>query len=724
MNKLIFLSYYFASYHCVSKYIFFSPCQNNIFATHDVRSNQSDRMINVYQPSFYLNDIVRINTNFMTGTTQKVLYLNYPFTFSNNQPQNAMKNTNTAGIIILRDQPSGMTTANFATQTSIQPIAYFTLQQIPIGWELFSPSDYYNTAKIPTQLSFYSNNIYIGKIVGPQERIHNISKHNQDYTDHGNFVTNYYNNLMNFYVLNIPEYKSCSQKEVTECDNHDNISERINIDTHAETRKVPFSLKDVIKSGGSGNIVLGSNSGTFQESRFISFNTIIGMKSGNELTGSCNTFIGSFNGSRNEISTVILNQDYYSSNSQSNYNNGVGFANFNLTISDTTYATGRLIGLKQNNVFGNFNFYSMNNAFRNIVLGNRNLSTTVDNITQFNWIDTNIVIGNNILYKTNTQPVAGMYGNIIIIPNADELAYGGLGLNSALSGVESNYWTICNNAIFLGSCGLPIPYERSNKTFIGNIYNSCLFYDTIVVEGELKRRNVRGKSSFPIVNMSNNADQVGHMELVPYGDYRPDKIFGTSCPPENSPIKSSYYKCQPGNIFNIDNAVNYLLNPESTPIIGIAFDNTPNAAQNGLFYTIDIYSMLANQGPSQQNNPLYSFIIYNILKQFPPYANPNNLDGEAYAIYNYPEAIGYEHYYLIPLIIKAIQNMNATINNQLLATKNIHSSENTEIESMKDTIQKQKEIIDFLLETYTNLQSILKTQNEKIESLEKLMYTK
>lgn len=732
INKkfFLFVTMFFLKKH-ISKNIFFTiSCQ--LLEKHINKNSTRAPILDIYSPQFYLNENVRINTTFMIGTIQKVLYLNYPFTYSNDNPSNQMKNTNTSGLVILKDQPNWVSAANLSSQKNIEPIAYFTLQEIPIGWQILSPVDYYNRSAMPTKLSFYNNNIYIGKVVGPQEIMNNKLPRMQNYNDHGLFVNTYYNNLLNFYIANNANYKSNQQiteeKKVVACSSSvdttegDLMEETLDIE-NSRRLDLSINIQNLIQSGGNNNIVIGSHSGTFQDSRYISFNTILGTRSGNQLSGSCNTFIGNFNGSNSEIDTIILNKDYYSSNLQSNYNNAIGFGNFNLTTSDTTYATGKLVAAKQNNIFGNFNLYSMRNAFKNVVIGNANLSTIIDNITQFNWIDSNILIGNKILYKTDTQPIAGMYGNIMLIPNGDELAYGGIGVSNALSGIDNGYWTICNNAIFIGSCGLPIPYERSYHTFISNIYNSSLFYNTFIVEGALQKRNVHGLTSLPVVTLVNNADQLGQMELLPYGNPNPDPVFDTTCPTSPTAQKSSYYKCQPGNIFNIDNAVNCLLDPAITPIIGIAFDNTDIAASNGLFYTIDVYSILQNQTDITQYNPLSAFLIYNIIQELPPYENPNNISGESYAIYNSPAIIGYEHYYLIPLIIKAVQQINAKINNlqDTLIAKNTNIENESFEDTMESAISPLQEKIYFMYEAYQKLLSVVDAQDKKIAQLENLL---
>ena len=68
--------------------------------------------IDIFSPQFYLTERVRINTTFMIGTSQKVIYLNYPFTFSNDSVQNMMKKANTSGIVILKESRLGWGIAN------------------------------------------------------------------------------------------------------------------------------------------------------------------------------------------------------------------------------------------------------------------------------------------------------------------------------------------------------------------------------------------------------------------------------------------------------------------------------------------------------------------------------------------------------------------------------------------------------------------------------------
>jgi hypothetical protein len=552
----------------------------------DVNSFYNNK-INIYSSKFYLSERVRINTNFMIGSCQKVIYLNYPFTFTNDSVSNAMKSANSSGIVILKDQSPGVTAANLDSQNNIVPIAYFTLQELPIGWSLYTPADYYQQEQDVTKISLYNKNIYIGRVCGPLNQV--------------NLSTDY------------------------------NISSFLN-------------------KAGRCNVVLGNDSGNFNNDKLLSYNTIVGCYSGNLNTGSFNSFFGSYHGDKKIINPNYLNQDYYSNNDYSNYNNSFGFGNYNLT-----HSTGqglKFLANKQNNVFGNLNFSSIWRGYRNCIFGNRILTTEVDNITQFNWIDSNIIIGNNILYQYNNNLLNGFYGNMIFIPNGDLSIYGGIEVSKAFGPIVNNNGAQCNYTIMIGSCGLPIPYQRSYKTFIANIYNSSLIKTGAPLNNNhakiLNLGNL-GSTTFPVTVMINNADQLGQMELLPY------RNFG---------LESYDPNAEPGNVTDLDYVVNFLLDPRSMPVVGVAFENTAMARKNGLLFTVDAYSLI-NNASILQNNPLASFVIYTAPKSPVPYTQSTGVINKQNVISantGDPTVAGYEHYYLIPLLVRACQILNSKIN--------------------------------------------------------------
>lgn len=611
----IFLNLYNTIHFVLKENIFNSiNNQNNI-------TNRGYTELDIFSPQFYLTEKVRINTTFMIGTSQKVIYLNYPFTFTNNPTINMMKNANTSGIIILKDQPAGITSSNFSNMTSITPIAYFTVQPIPLGWQIYSPADYFSHTT-PTLFSFYSNNIYIGKNVGP---------------------------------------------------NHDGYNN--------------LNLENLLYATGTYNIAIGNNSGNFPENKLFNYNTIIGSWSGNDINGSFNSIFGAYHGSKNILNTTILNQDYYSGNNFFNYNNSFGFGNYNST--KTTGGSPRLTTNKQNNIFGNLNFSSVNKGFRNCIFGNRILSTIVDNIVQFTWIDSNIMIGNNIFYQVNNSYISGLYGNIFLIPNGDQLISGGIDMSIAFSPYDDNLVAQSNYSIMIGSCGLPIPYSRSYKTFIGNIYNSSLTEEIPSIKNNKKLNDLGfiGKTSFPVTTMTSNADQLGQIEILPYGNVND-------------------YETEPGNVLDVSFAANFLLDPDYMPVIGVAFSNTTEAAKNGLVYTIDVYRLIKSPIIGK-NNPLQSFVIYKTQKNLVPYPNESayNVNNQ-FTIYSDPKICGYEHYYLIPIIVKACQILNDKINN-------ITSKVTTKIKS-EHTLKK---LYTELSTQYNELKNELNIKSNEIEEL-------
>lgn len=602
-------------------------------------STYNNKKINIYKD--YLDEKTKNNITFMKGTTQKVLYLNYPVTFTNDDTTNTMKNANSSGIIILKDQPDGVTMANLNTQKTIDPIAYFTLQETPIGWILYTPADYYQQELAITNISLYNNNIYIGRSCGPNH-----------------YVKDFYNN----------------------------------------------NVSNVLNKSGKYNIVLGNHSGSYVNDKLLSYNTIVGCMSGNLITGSFNSFFGDYHGDRQILNANYLSQDYYSNNDFSNYNNSFGFGNYNLT-----HSTGqglKFLANKQNNVFGNLNFSSVWRGYRNCIFGNRILTTIIDNITQFNWIDSNIMIGNNILYQSNNNLITGLYGNIILVPNGDQAIYGGIDLSKAFSPTKNNFDIQCNYSIMIGSCGLPIPYERSYKTFIANIYNSTLI-DTGIGLNPATHPGLIGTTTFPVTVMINNADQLGQMELVPYGNY-------ASLTPYNP-------SAEPGNVTNIDYVVNFLLDPKAMPVIGVAFENTATATKNGLLFTIDSYALMQHAS-LLSGNPLSCFVIYTTPKIPIPYKQYNsklNTTNVISAITSDATIAGYEHYYLIPVLVRACQIINAKIT-ELTNTINNEYRKNKEYESkIKELYEQQKMILDYLLDNKKN-KNILK----KIKFYAKKRYKK
>ncbi len=628
-------------YFFLSIFYFFVSLSEVVFSLDDSLNQSRANQIDIYSSKFYLSERVRINTNFMMGTSQKVIYLNYPFTFANDSVSNNMKNANSSGLIILKDQPVGVTAANLSSQVGIVPIAYFTLQDAPIGWSLYTPADYYQQEKDITQISLYNNNIYVGRVCGPTNQVSDFNNSN---------------------------------------------------------------IGLLLGKMGKYNVILGNNSGNYNNDRLLSYNTIVGCMSGNLITGSFNSFFGDYHGDRKILNPNYLSQDYYSNNDFSNYNNSFGFGNYNLT-----HSTGqglKFLANKQNNVFGNLNFGSIWRGYRNCILGNRILTTIIDNITQFNWIDSNIMIGNNIFYQYDNGLINGLYGNIILVPNGDQAIYGGIDLSKAFEPVHNfqatnNNKPLCNYSIMIGSCGLPIPYQRSYKTFIANIYNSSLIQTGVPINKDSYMGAI-GATTFPVTVMVNNADQLGQMELVPYGNF----------------IDGDYdISSQPGNVTDLDYVVNFLLNPKAMPIVGVALENTLEARKNGLLFTVDVYTMIKN-ADLFSGNPLSSFVVYTTSKNPVPYASVNSkvsTNNVIQAITSDANISGYEHYYLIPLLIRACQILNKKINFlidelQEKLIKKYRSESDKKIESMRLILEQQELIISYLLKNQYNKKDLKKMQ--------------
>lgn len=532
---------------------------NYLFTTTETKNPSQNN--DIYDYHFYLDPLVRINATFTSSSTYGVLYLNYPITFTNQNPasNNKMKNLNSAGIIILSNQPANTNAENLSSQSQIKPFAYFTLQEIPLGWQIYTPADYYTgiapNSEDVTALSLYNHNFYFGKKAGP---IHTKSDFNRD------------------------------------------------------------SINVYIRSLGKYNIVIGNYTGNFIDNHLISYNNVIGTKSGGSLlTGSFNQVYGAYNISTDELNSYSLSKDYYSNNDYLNYNNIYGFGNLGTTT--LTPQKGKFIANKQNNIVGNLNLRSTWYGMRNCILGNRIFMTVINDI-QFNYVDSNILIGNDIAYFQNNASLNNIWKNIWLIPSG---SYDSGGIN-----MESVLTNNINESIMIGSCGGQNQYDRTGKTFIANIYNTQLIEFTDPKTGE---------ASIPEAVFVGINDQLGNPTIRVYGD----KNTATT---------------QPGNIYNIDDIViNELL---QLPIVGVAFKNTAEAAENGLLYTVDVNQIIAN--PDSPINRLSSFIVFNSKKEYLNNPGPHNsLVKREKTLY--PKIAGYEHYFLIPLLIRALQLLSNSI---------------------------------------------------------------
>jgi hypothetical protein len=545
------------------------PLEDNKIFRLNANYGKASAKNNIYDYTFYLQDKVRINTTFTMGSTYSVIYLNYPSTFTNvNMSSNPMKDVNGAGIIILSPQSSNLTAENLSSQQNIKPFAYFTLNEIPIGWQLYCPSDYYEgivpNSKNVITINTYNQNLFFGKNVGPS---HTKADFNRDF------------------------------------------------------------LSSYLKLLGKGNICFGNNTGDFTDDHLISYNNIFGYDCGGKLvTGSFNQAFGSYNLVGKEINPNILSQDYYASNENANYNNVIGFGNMNVSHPITVSHFGKKIANKQNNIVGNFNFHSIWFGMRNCVIGNRNFIANNNNV-QFSYVDSNIVIGNDIAWlQDNTTVLANVWKNIWLIPSGTYDS-GGINMQPALSNdmIES---------IMIGSCGGNGTYDRSYKTFIANIFDTSLI-DSEVDDSKKQALNLGvGEEPLPQTVFVSQNDQLGSPAIKPYG------------------IDHTTALAQPGNVYNVDDVIfDELL---QLPIIGIAFENTVEARENGLFYAIDVNQIIDN--PQTPIHKLSSFLTYHTKKNFLS-KNGNVVHKEKKKKENYltPSVAGFEYYYVIPLLIRALQ---------------------------------------------------------------------
>lgn len=547
---------------------------------------------NVYSKEYYLAPQQRINSNFMVATTQRVLYINYPYTLASESSTPIRgKDSNSAGIIILMNQPQGVTSSN-VEKANIPVWACMTLnsKNEVLGWEFAIPSDYYEKSKDVMRASYYHKNIYFGRDSGPNHTLNEFSG-----------------------------------------------------GSSAEAEMIRRKLSQT----GMYNIVIGNNSGHYDDILLNSYNTVIGSFSGNAIIGSNNSFIGRSNGfsTKNvlltsKFSPEDLTKDYYDTGTSSNYNNVLG--NYNLLVSIEGVGN-KLKNIKQNTIIGNANLAGVENAYCNCIIGEKNFTSDRNSVNRFFWIDHNIVIGCDNLFFTSNKKVKQFYGNIVIIPHGGSSDEGGINLEEALLVSDDDIAIETNSAILIGSSGGPFPSDHSFKTYIGNIYASSLV-ETIYNTSDLeKKKNLgvfSGTSSFPIVTFVSSSDQLGQMEVLPYGE--PDED----------------YIAEPGNIKNIDSyIIDYLLNKETMNILGVCLENDESAREGSFFFIIDPYNFMKDPVIKKEQNPFAAFVIYRPKQEKTTMygAGKKKIIPIRGVSASEIEMTGFESYYIIPALVRGEQ---------------------------------------------------------------------
>jgi hypothetical protein len=357
----------------------------------------------------------------------------------------------------------------------------------------------------------------------------------------------------------------------------------------------------------------------------VSYNTVFGTHNGGKLiTGSFNQTFGSYNLLGKEINPNILSQDYYASNDYANYNNVIGFGNMNISKPVMMTYLGKKLGNKQNNIIGNLNFHSIIFGLRNCILGNRNFIANNNNI-QFSYVDSNILIGNDIAWlQDNTTTIQNVWKNIWLIPSGTYDS-GGINMEPALS-------SDMVSSIMIGSCGGSGTYDRSYKTFIANIYDTSLVDSAIESNKKQALHQRVGQEPIPQAVFVSQNDQLGTPALKAYGE-----DYATAL-------------TQPGNVYDIDDVItNELLH---LPVIGVAFENSLEARDNGLFYAIDVNQIIDD--PVTPIHKLTSFLTYQSQKTF-FHKNASHKEKVKKEIIERPTVAGFEYYYLIPLLVRALQ---------------------------------------------------------------------
>lgn len=226
------------------------------------------------------------------------------------------------------------------------------------------------------------------------------------------------------------------------------------------------------------NTIIGHNSLQFsQDDPVNEYNTSVGCCNNNGFAkGSYNVLVGGYNLSNispeNYLSfTNVLSTQNNPLMFTSDYNIALG----NMLMGDSSQR-GTITRFPNNNniVVGNFtlrNAYSSNN---NIIFGMGSFVPQNDFFQGFVGIQGNISIGNNLMVSVGNQYYQNVFNNIFLVPDAQNL--------TSLNNTPPATQMITNNtesAIFLGTLGDATPNkDRSNTTYIANLYNKFLYQAT------------------------------------------------------------------------------------------------------------------------------------------------------------------------------------------------------------------------------------------------------
>ena len=530
-------------------FIFFNVNAENIFL--DIvfgnvlitRASEKVYVNDIFDPNFIASQQVIINTNFMTGTTQKFIYINYPKNFAiTGNPSGLVKETNVSGIVIL--QPDSKNSES--GKVSAVPYAFITTQPNSLGWQIMSPADYDKKNPIdPTLISIYNNNLYIGKQTGP------------------------------------------------------------NADSKGPAlRAIDFKLS------GRSNIGIGDNNSNYDDDPGIYYNVVLGNNSGSLINGAYNTVIGPMDLNLVRIDTYDMDWDYEQNDKWINYNIFLGFACGGMDPGTSMLGLSGFRSNKQNCVIGNVSFRSNVAARRNLVFGNRNLTTVFNNNIPFRNLLQNIFIGNNILWLRDNVLVNELQNNIFILPDAVNMR------NSIDGGTEG--------AIFIGAWGDATRKDRSYKTYLGNVYNTDFgdldFYD---LNADSKYWSIFAGNGIPHSVFTANDDLLGWPGIMPYNDLSPSTNSGNFTE------------------FEIENVVSQQL--INLPICGVALANNFEYKSQISLFSVDALKIKEPLPGSFIN--IGGYCIYKDVLTKIDTVNP----------IVEKKLVGYESYYLIPLILKGLQ---------------------------------------------------------------------
>lgn len=381
-----------------------------------------------------------VNIGYTTGTTSSVLYLGFPERKSNTGYFSSINGgkipfTTNMGIIILDP----------AAKDKKEIVAYFLTQKNNLGWEILTPSFYYDSLDIndkrsPLLISDYSDSLYIGHETGPLDNINRQAfgntvigsdsgvSPNVGYANFGNTIFGKYN------------FSGCS---------------------------IVFNINGI---DPSTFIQSAANCLSFTDRKTANYFPFY-------TSGWCNTILGTNNIVIKPIPSSELEQDFNSTQAKwKNYNVVTGYGNLG---NDTLQDVNKQNYISQNCIYGNISCRNTDQFARNISIGNQNFSSYYYSpSTSFQNFYENIVIGNSIFWgiqgNDNDFYWQDINRNTFIIPDTRYYFDDANLLNPIIDYTKNDSIANgTNKGIFIGTCGaMGDKKNRSNQTYIDNIYNT------------------------------------------------------------------------------------------------------------------------------------------------------------------------------------------------------------------------------------------------------------